>query len=158
MLPNIWIVTWSYQTLEFWLYFFQTLEFWPYSSKQWNSDLIPSKTGILTLFFQTLELSPDPFKTGIQTFFLPDTRNMTLFFPNFKILTLFLLNIRNLTLSFRTLELWPYSFKHWNFDLIYSKHWNCISSKPWNSYLIRHNTGILTLFLPNIGICWLYFF
>ena len=32
---------------------FQTLEFWPFFYKHWNSDLILTNTGILALFLRT---------------------------------------------------------------------------------------------------------
>ena len=91
---------------------FQTLELSHYSSKHWNSDLILPNTGILASCFQTI------------------IRMLIFTWTNFGILTLsFQLIPINLilTLSLQTLELWPDPFKHWNAALSfqpleYSKH------------------------------------
>ena len=89
-----------------------------------------SNIGIITFFFQTLELWPYLFSNpGILMSYL----------PNVGILTLFLSNIGIVTFFFQTLELSPFS----------SKHWKC--------HLILLNIGIVTLFFQRLEF-WPYFF
>ena len=58
----------SFQTLEFWLYFytlilsFKTLGFWPYFYKHCKYDLILANTGFRALFLYTLEFLSYPSK------------------------------------------------------------------------------------------------
>ena len=90
----------SFQTLEFWLYFytlilsFKTLGFWPYFYKHWKYDLILANTGFLALFLYTLEFVILSFQRLV---FLP-------IFISIGILIFFL----------QTLEFSSYPSKQWN--------------------------------------------
>ena len=121
MLPNIRILTLSFEylnsalilpkALEFLGLSFQIMEFWSYPSKHWNSDLIQRNTGILAFSFQTLELFSFSFSSK--------QWNSGLILPNIGILTL----------SNETLEFLPFRFKRWNCFL----------------FLFLSNIGILTV-------------
>ena len=153
----------SLQPFEFWMSFFQKIlhEIFPnvnvrilrvilpnigilrLSLHYWNSGLILSIIGILTLCFQTLELSHYSSKHWNSDLILPNTgilascfqtiiRMLIFTWTNFGIVTLSFQLI--LTLSLQTLELWPYLFKYWNSDLFLPKLWPD-PFKHWNATL-----------------------
>ena len=175
---------------------FQTLEFWPFFYKHWNSylihsqigisdptfytllfDLILRNIGILALFLQTLEFLSDPSIANIEILaFSFQTRE---FWPIVYTHCFFIS-------SFKTLGFWPYFYKRWNYDLMIPKNgilalffintgilaisfqtlefWPFFY-KHWNSYLIHSQIGIsdptfytllFDLILRNIGILALF--
>ena len=102
--------------------FFQTLEFWLYPSNYWNSQPILSNTEIVILILQTLEFLAYYSKHVNLDYIVP--------------------NIGILTLSFQTLEFWLYPSTDWNSDFIFLKigiltylfqtleFWPCPSTGP----------------------------
>ena len=86
---NIAIPILSFQTLEFWAYVLYTLAVWSYYPKHWDCGPISVSTGIIILSLQTLKLLP------------------------------FFIHIRILIFSFQLLVFWSYLYKHRNSDLIF---------------------------------------
>ena len=96
---NFRIVILSFQTLEFWPYFYTHWFFRSYPSKQCNSRPICKSMGIIILSLQTLQFSSHPSKQWNSS-------------PSF-------MNTEILILSFLMLDFFLYSCKHWNSDFIF---------------------------------------
>ena len=119
---NTWILTLSFQTLEF-LYcpckhlnfgpIFYTWKFWCHRSKHWNSCVI--------LWLQTLEFWPYLYAHWNSYLIFPNVGILALFFINNGILALFLQTLQFVSysstaniemLALYTLVLWWYASKH----------------------------------------------
>ena len=152
VVPNMGILTLSFETLEFWSYPSKHWNSSPYyskhwylssySSKHWSSDLILRNIGILMLSLQTLELCPCPCTPwnssrvlwNIITFIsFSKHRNYGLFFYKLWISRSYPSKHWNSPLSFQTLQIWSHlfnigvstlSFKRIEFLPYPSKHWH----------------------------------
>ena len=124
---NIGILTISFQTLEFWPFFFY---------KHWNSYLIHPQIGISGPIFYSLEFSPHPSEHLNSGPILTNTGILMLSFHCKQ--WNFFINTGILTLFFQTLEFLYFPSKHWN------------SGPTFNTLLfdlILQDIGILALFL-----------
>ena len=132
---NTWILTLSFQILEF-LYcpckhlnfgpIFYTWKFWCHRSKHWNSGPIFINIGILALSFDYKHWNSDPI----------------------------FMHIGILTLSFQTLEFWPFFYKQWNSCPIFTNIAILIlfiHCKHWNSRLIH--IGFLMVCFKTLEFC-----
>ena len=103
-------LTYSY-TIKIWIPIlsFQTFEFWPYFYKKWNSDCILS---LVFWPYPLKHLNTGPISINICFLTYPskhwNTGSVSIY-------------IGIMTLSFQILEFWPYFYTQWNSDLILSK-------------------------------------
>ena len=155
MFPNIRVLIFSFQTLEFlsypcnhriFIFFFQTLQFLFYPSKHWNCYLILRNVRVFILLFQTLEFLSHPSKHWNSYLILPNIRIFILSFQTSGII-LFLQALdvlRNsskhsigiLTLSFQTLQI-HYLRILPNIGILILSFQTLESLYPSNSYFIK---------------------